>query len=220
MKQGVLCALCLTLVLLGVVTDPASAVDAPGNTPLPRRVKVLFLGDTGHHDSLARCRDIYSIFAKRGIDITYMQDLSALEPKTLDQYDVLLLYANWLSCTPEQEKSLIDFVESGHGFAPIHCASYCFLNSPKITAMIGGRFKSHKTGVFKETITAPDSVIEKGMNPIESWDGNLRVHEMHNEVDRTGWASSCIKSRGRSQGAVHLDAYAGKGARFLYCLGT
>ena len=180
-KQVLFCAVCLTLVLASAMTRPASAVDAP--TPAPRRVKVLFLGDTGHHDPLERCRNIYSVLAKRGVDITYMQDLSALEPQTLNQYDVLLLYANWLSITPAQEKSLLNFVESGHGLAAIHCASYCFLNSPKFTALVGARFKSHKTGVFKETIAEPGSVIEKGLNPIESWDETY-VHEMHNEVNR------------------------------------
>ena len=46
------------------------------------------------------------------------------------------------------------------------------------------RFKSHTTGVFKETIVQPDHPIEKGLKPIESWDETY-VHEMHNEQDRT-----------------------------------
>ena len=33
-----------------------------------------------------------------------------------------------------------DYVESGHGLVPIHCASFCFLNSPKYIALIGGQF--------------------------------------------------------------------------------
>jgi putative membrane-bound dehydrogenase-like protein len=117
------------------------------------------------------------------VDLTYTQDLADLNPETLGRYDVLLLYANWTRISPSQEKTLIDFVESGHGLATIHCGSYCFLNSPKITAMIGGRFKSHSTGIFKETIIKPDSVIEQGLKPIESWDETY-VHEMHNEKDR------------------------------------
>ncbi len=149
----------------------------------PRRVKVLFLGDTGHHQPIERARDAYSHLGRHGIDLTYTQDLSDLNPDTLGRYDVLLLYANWTSIKPEQEKALIDFVEGGKGLATIHCGSYCFLNSPKITAMIGGRFKSHSTGTFKETIAKPDSVIEQGLNPIESWDETY-VHEMHNEKDR------------------------------------
>jgi putative membrane-bound dehydrogenase-like protein len=164
----------------------AEGTQQSGNddVPAPRRVKVLFLGDTGHHDPLVRCRQIYSVLAKRGVDLTYSQNLDDLTAENLDRFDVLLLYANWTSIKPPQEKALIDYVESGHGFAPIHCGSYCFLNSRKITDIIGGRFKSHRTGTFSETIAMPDHPIERGLNPIESWDETY-VHEMHNEKDRT-----------------------------------
>ena len=168
----------------GAVALTHAQQEANDDVPAPRRVKVLFLGDTGHHEPLTRCRQIYSVLGKRGIDLTYSQDLNDLTPQNLDRFDVLLLYANWTRISPEQEKALIDYVESGHGFAPIHCGSYCFLNSRKITDIIGGRFKSHRTGVFSETIVMPDHPIEKGLKPIESWDETY-VHEMHNEKDRT-----------------------------------
>jgi putative membrane-bound dehydrogenase-like protein len=158
----------------------AAAADAPES---PKRLKVLFLGDTGHHNPLDRCRQAFSAMARRGIDLTYTDDLAELNPDTLRRYDCLLLYANWTSIKPEQEKALLDYVAAGGGFAPIHCASYCFLNSPEITALTGGRFKSHGTGVFTETIAAPDHEIMKGLKPIESWDETY-VHEMHNEKDR------------------------------------
>ncbi len=174
----------LGIVLVSLVAMlRTSSADEPAKQPMPRRVKVLFLGDQGHHVPLERCRQLYSLMARRGIDFTYTEDLSDLNPDTLNRYDELLLYANWTRISPQQEKALLDYVEAGHGFAPIHCGSYCFLNSPKITAMIGGRFKSHSTGVFHETIAMPDHPIEKGLNPIESWDETY-VHEMHNEKDR------------------------------------
>ena len=44
-----------------------------------------------------------------------------------------------LVLTPEQEKALLEFVESGKGFIPLHCASYCFLNSPKYVEMVGAQ---------------------------------------------------------------------------------
>jgi putative membrane-bound dehydrogenase-like protein len=169
-----------------VIVGSRAAQDAAGGTPdpaVPRRVKVLFLGDNGHHEPLERCRDVYSYLGKRGIDITYTDDLGELNADTLGRYDVLLLYANWTTISPSQEKALLGFVEAGHGLAAIHCASYCFLNSPKITALIGARFKSHGTGTFKETIVEQDHPIEKGLSRIESWDETY-VHEMHNENDR------------------------------------
>jgi len=173
--------LCAMAIVMAGLIGWAGGQDVPADsTPAPRRVKVLFLGDNGHHVPLERCRDVYSVMGIRGIDFTYTDDLNDLNPDTLGRYDVLLLYANWTQIGKAQEKALLDFVEAGHGLAAIHCASYCFLNSPKITTMIGGRFKSHNTGTFKETIVAPDHLIEKGLKPIESWDETY-VHEMHNE---------------------------------------
>jgi putative membrane-bound dehydrogenase-like protein len=158
----------------------AAAQDA---SDAPRRVKILFLGDNGHHRPLDRCRQVFSSLASRGIDLTYTDDLADLNPTTLAGYDCLLLFANWTRIAPEQEKAVLDYVASGGGFAPIHCGSYCFLNSPAITALTGGRFKSHGTGVFKETIAAPDHELMRDIKPIESWDETY-VHEMHNEKDR------------------------------------
>lgn len=157
-------------------TRPAFAEDAPA----PRRVKVLFLGDNGHHQPLERCRQIYSPMAVRGIDFTYTDRAEDLNPQTLGRYDCLFLYANTEKISPEQEQALLDYVASGHGFVPIHCASFCFLNSPKITALTGARFKSHGTGVFEETLQDVDHPVMKGLKPIKSWDESY-VHEMHNE---------------------------------------
>ena len=51
------------------------------------------------------------------------------------------------SIAPQQEKALLDFVDHGGGFVPLHCASFCFLNSPKYIELVGAQFKSHGTGV-------------------------------------------------------------------------
>jgi putative membrane-bound dehydrogenase-like protein len=162
-------------------TTPAPAADSGA----PRRVKVLFLGDHDHHVPLIRLRQVYTTFAERGIDFTYMDRLEdALNPANLNRYDVLFLYANWTRITPEQEKALFDFVESGHGFCPIHCGSACFGNSPRVIALMGAKFDHHSTGVFKETIVEADHPIEKGLKAIESWDETY-VHSQHNEKDRT-----------------------------------
>src|SRR3954453_23976965 len=133
-------------ILAGPHSPRPSAAQAPADTP--RRLKVLFLGDGGHHQPLERCRQVYSEMGRRGIDFTYTDRVSDLNPQTLARYDTVLLFANIEKIAPEQEQALLDYVASGHGFAPIHCASYCFLNSPKITAMTGARFKSHGIGTF------------------------------------------------------------------------
>src|SRR4051794_39517860 len=105
------------------------AMSATADQPQP--IKILFLGDNGHHRPADRFRDLQPVLAKRGIDLTYTDKVEALEPKTLAAYDGLIIYANTTKITDDQEKALLEFVDNGKGFIPLHCASYCFLNSPK-----------------------------------------------------------------------------------------
>jgi putative membrane-bound dehydrogenase-like protein len=147
-------------------------------------IKLLFLGDNGHHRPAERFRQLQPVLAKRGIDLTYTDKAEALNPQTLAAYDGLVVYANTTRITPEQEKALLDFVEGGKGFIPIHCASYCFLNSPKYVELVGAQFKSHRTGTFRTTVVAPDHPVMRGFQGFESWDETY-VHTKHNEHGRT-----------------------------------
>lgn len=142
-------------------------------------VRVLFLGDNAGHKPTNRFALMQPALAPRGIEMTYTDKLEDLNPGKLGQYDVLLIYANHTRISPEQEKALLDYVESGRGLVPIHCASFCFLNSPKYIELVGGQFKSHGAGVFKETIVNGDHPVTKGLSPIESWDESY-VHAKHN----------------------------------------
>src|SRR5438067_9430656 len=101
-----------------VVLLAASAVQAQE----PRTIKILFLGDNGHHRPTERFRQLQPVLEKRDIDLTYTDKIEALTPKVLAGYDGLILYANTTRIAPGQEKALLDFVESGKGFLPIHCA--------------------------------------------------------------------------------------------------
>jgi uncharacterized protein len=157
---------------------------APAVAQAPKPLKVLFLGDTGHHRPADRYRQLEPVFAKRGIELTYTDKAEALSDKTLAGYDALIVYANTTRITPEQEKALLDFVESGKGFVPLHCASYCFLNSPKYIDLVGAQFQKHGTGTFTTTIAAADHPVMKGYKGFESWDETY-VHTKHNEKDRT-----------------------------------
>src|SRR5215831_14751924 len=165
-----------SLAYVALVTSLVSAEE-------PKPLKLLFLGDEGHHRPAERFRQLQPVLAKRGIDLTYTDSVEALNPKTLASYDGLIVYANVTRIAPEQEKALLDFVEGGKGFIPIHCASYCFLNSPKYVALVGAQFRRHGTGVFRTTIAAPDHPIMKGFKGFESWDETY-VHTKHNPKDR------------------------------------
>jgi putative membrane-bound dehydrogenase-like protein len=165
------CALALGLSL----TCFAKARAADGSDSL----RVLFLGDDGHHRPADRFKQLQAILAKRNIELIYTDQAQDLNPAKLAGFDCVAIYANTTRIAPEQEKALLDFVTAGGGFAPLHCASYCFLNSPKYIELVGAQFKSHGTGVFKETIVNSEHPVMKGLSPIESWDETY-VHTKHN----------------------------------------
>ncbi len=151
----------------------------------PPRLKVLFLGDNGHHQPAARFRQLQPVFAARNIELTYTDKLADLNPETLGKYDGLMIYANHERFTdPAQEKALLDFVASGKGFIPVHCASYCFIHSKPYVDLVGAQFRSHTTGVFRVQDVAPDHPVMKGFTSFESWDETY-THTKHNEKDRT-----------------------------------
>jgi putative membrane-bound dehydrogenase-like protein len=165
------------LFLFGLLAVSTSAADAP-------RLKLLFLGDKGHHQPEARFKQIMPVLKERGIDLTYTENMSDLNEKTLGEYAGLVIYANTTEISPEQEKALLEYVEGGKGFIPLHCASYCFLNSPKYIALVGAQFKRHGTGTFRTQLSEEDHPLLRGFGGFESWDETY-VHDKHNPTDRT-----------------------------------
>ena len=156
-------------------------------SPLPvedaKPIKILFWATTGTICRPSRFRDLQPVMARRGIELTYTDSTGDLNAQTLAGYDGLMIYANTTRITPEQEKALLDYVEQGHGFIPLHCASYCFLNSPKYVALVGAQFLKHATGIVRTEIAQPDHPVMKGFKPFSSWDETY-VHTKHNERDR------------------------------------
>ena len=148
------------------------------------RLEVLFLGDDGHHKPDVRFFQALPALHPKGINLTYTDKLSDINPANLAKYDALAIYANWPKITPQAEKAMIDYVQGGKGLVPIHCASYCFQNSPEFIRIVGAQFKSHGTGDFDTTILAPEHPIMKGFLPFKTWDETY-VHTMHNETGRT-----------------------------------
>src|SRR5262249_42714531 len=95
-----------------------------------------------------------------------------------------IVYANIDRITKDQEKALLDYVSSGKGFIPLHCASYCFRNSTAYVALVGAQFRSHGTGTFRTRLATTDHPIVKGYSPFISWDETY-THTKHNEKGRT-----------------------------------
>lgn len=148
------------------------------------RLKLLFLGDKGHHQPEVRFKQVAPVLKERGIDLTYTEKMSDLNEKTLGEYAGLVIYANTTEISKEQEQALLDYVEGGKGLIPLHCASFCFLNSPKYIALVGAQFKRHGTGTFRTTLAEEDHPLLRGFGGFESWDETY-VHDKHNPTDRT-----------------------------------
>jgi type 1 glutamine amidotransferase len=137
--------------LLLVVGDAANAAEPASqarSTP-PTTPRLLFLGDQGHHQPAARFHQIQPVLAARGINLTYTDRVDDLNAQTLAGYDGLILYANIDAIAPPHAKALLDFVASGKGFVPLHCASYCFRNNDEVVALIGAQFQKHGVGTFR-----------------------------------------------------------------------
>ncbi len=149
----------------------------------PAALKVLFLGDQGHHRPADRAAQLIPVLASRGIEVSYTEDMTRLNPAELIKYDALLIYANTEAISPQQEQALLDYVRQGGGFVPVHCASYCFLNSPAYIALVGAQFQRHGMGEFDTKIVDPAHPITKGLEPFRTRDETY-VHHKHNEKDR------------------------------------
>jgi putative membrane-bound dehydrogenase-like protein len=159
------------------------ALVAPTSAAEP--LKLLFLGDSGHHQPAARFKELQPVLKERGIELTYTDKLSDLNAETLSKYVGLVIYANQEKITPEQEAALLDYVASGKGLIPLHCASFCFLNSDKYIELVGAQFQRHGTGTFRTIVASEDTnPILRGFGGFESWDETY-VHTKHNEKDRT-----------------------------------
>ncbi|TWU02985.1 Trehalose utilization [Stieleria varia] len=163
-----------TCVLLGLLS---------GGTATANHLDVLFLGDSGHHVPRQRFDQLQPEMAARDIRLVYTDDLADINADNLAMYDVLLLYANIDEITPSAEQAVMDYVNNGGGFVPLHCATFCFRNSPKMVALMGAQFQRHGTGVFRTEIQNNHPLM-KSFGGFESWDETY-VHHLHNEENRT-----------------------------------
>jgi len=162
---------------LALGADPAAADAARP------RLSVLFLGDRGHHRPADRAAQLTPALALRGVSVAYTEDMGALSPENLSKYDALILYANAETIAPERERALLDYVRGGGGFVPLHCASYCFLNSPEYVKLVGAQFQRHGMGEVVTEVLDPSHPTMAGLEPFKTRDETY-VHTRHNEAGR------------------------------------
>ncbi len=151
-------------------TAGRSEAAKPGNGR-PRRTEILFLGDNGHHKPVERVPQLMAALGDKGINITYTDKLDDLNADNLAKYDGLLIYANWDSIPKPQEKALLDYVASGKGIIPVHCASYCFRNSAEyVDKVVGGQFWRHKMDTIQTRFTQANNPITAGLPSFKAYD--------------------------------------------------
>lgn len=153
------------------------------------RLEVLFLGDDRGHHPHQRLRDVARPMLDRGIELFYSSDINELELENLQKYDAVLLYANYHepaypTLPKDKEQALVNYVEQGGGFVPIHAASGNFRNSEAYIKLLGGAFASHGTDSMQTRIAEPKHEIMEGFEGFESWDETY-VHQKHNTENRT-----------------------------------
>lgn len=176
-------AVVLYLALLFVALPSTNSFGQSSAQTTSDYVEVLFLGGNGHHEPAERLRQVLPKMSKRGLNITYTDRVDALNSDNLKRFDVLMMYANHMKIGRAQERALLQFVQKGGGFVPIHAASACFQNSEAFIRLVGGAFKSHETGTFKTDIVRSEHPAIQGVPNFTSWDETY-IHSKHNS-DKT-----------------------------------
>ncbi len=166
----------------GVAVSGAFPVEA-AEGPL----RILFLGhESEHHDSNRFFPMLQQALGPDAIYFDYVTSVNAAfgDRSHLDRFDAVLLYANHGTISSEEWQNLKGYVEAGGGFVPVHCASWCFANEPGFDQLVGGRFKSHQTGVFLPRTIQGEHPAIRDVPGLEAWDETY-VHEKHNSRNRT-----------------------------------
>ena len=182
MKMNVIRFVTLVLISVNILSCSPSAKrkDRTG----PRPIEILFLGhNSEHHNSALYMPMLASALSKEGINFSYTENPDDLNEENLSKYDGLMIYANHDSITADQEKALLDYVASGHAFLPVHCASFCFQNSPKYIELVGGQFQKHDTATFIANIVNEQHPIMQGIEEFSTWDETYVHSKLTN--DRT-----------------------------------
>ncbi len=160
------------------------AVFSTASTSTAADLKLLFMGDNGHHRPVDMFHEIAPGLEKRGIEMKYTDRMEDLTPETLAAFDGLVLYANIDRIDDSQAKAVLDYVAGGKAFVPIHCATYCWRNNPEIVKLMGGQFQKHGAQVFSTQIAEPTHPIMKSFSGFTSFDETY-IHHLHNEENRT-----------------------------------
>ena len=109
------------------VADAASLAQAPAarrrrHQPDARSRCCSSARSQATHPAAGIYQAIGAPLARKGIQLTPVLSPAALSADRLALYDAILIYGNHTTLAPDQEKALLDFVESGKGVVALHSA--------------------------------------------------------------------------------------------------
>jgi type 1 glutamine amidotransferase len=146
--------------------------NVPGRAALQAAKKlprVLFLTNSSGfvHDVVKRpdpfvlslAEERFSEMAKGSFEVECTQDCASISAKNLARFDAVLFYTTGELPIPDAQRGeLMDWIQSGHAFVGIHCATDTLYQYAPYQAMVGGTFDGHpwheKVGV---SVLDPDT---------------------------------------------------------------
>jgi type 1 glutamine amidotransferase len=148
--------LLMVVAIAALALADVSSQDAPASG---KKLLVLTHAALLKHASVAAAEKMFPELAKRGgFEVTIKSDgrqgvgrtdpkeaaafdFSFLTPAYLTQFDAVLMFTNGnLPLTPEQKKSLVDFVRNGKGMVGVHCATVTMYDYPEYGEVMGGYY--------------------------------------------------------------------------------
>ena len=148
---------------------------------------------------------ILPLIEAEGYDVTQMNTLDAyLDTEKMHAYDLIVQTVTMSSITREQEKELLDAVESGVGFAGWHGGQAdAFRDNTQYQFMVGGQWVAHPGNIidYEVNIIDHDDPITAGLDDFKM---NSEQYYMHvdpsNEVlaattysgEHCSWIEGCV----------------------------
>ena len=161
-------------------------------------------GWEGHEPK--QCVDVFAPYLRgQGYEVEVSDSLdSYLDRDKMMSLNLVVQVRTMDSITREQEKGLMDAIESGVGIAGWHGGTAdSFRNNPNYQFMVGGQWVAHPGGVidYEVNITKPDDPIVAGLQDFSMKSEQYYMHvDPSNEVlatttytgERIPWIEGCV----------------------------
>jgi uncharacterized protein len=130
-----------------------------------------------------KCVQLFApILQEDGFEVTVCDTLDAyLDKEAMQGYDLISQVYTMSTITPEQEKGLLDAIESGVGFAGWHGGmADAFRNNCNYQFMVGGQWVAHPGNIidYRVNITDRSDPIMQGLD-----DFNMHSEQYYMHVD-------------------------------------